>query len=259
MEEENTVMAENTADDTSVSTSPVDETNTTTDVETEVQEAPTESQDVETDTEVDRKPTRAERRIRQLSEQNKQLRMQPNQFNPSFAQPPQFEVQPGQELSVEDYQKHVAQAGQAAASQVAEQLRNEFNTKEALRNFDSDLDLIETKYSELKEGTDDYIPELEVEIEKEFKQKAYRLTGFDPITNQPMYAIDPSVRLADIAAEKVALARAIATKSSAATRNAVATQADETALKPSGAAVSEKPFSDLSIAEMEQRLGMVRN
>lgn len=258
-----TVPAENIAvvEENNQPTSPVDEP--TTSVEPETDGAAEETQVDESaaeapESEAERKPTRAERRIRQLSEENRQLRNQPNQLAPSYAQPPELDIQPGQEISPEVYRQHLAQASQATAAQVADQLRQEFNTKEALRNFDADAALVEDKFEELNEKSDRYIPELEEDIAEEFRQKAYRLTGFDPVTNQPIYAVDPSVRLADIAKRKVDLARAIANKSSADMKNAVATQVDESALKPSGAASTNKSFADLSIAEMEAQLGVVR-
>jgi len=256
--DENPVQAENeqVVEDNNQPTSPVDETNTSEEQPDtgQADESPSEEPREE---ESERKPTRAERRIRRLAEENKQLRAQPNQFAPSYAQPPQIEVQPGQELSIEDYQQHVAQAAQSVVAPQVEQLRAEFETKEAATNFNNDLALIEEKYPELQDSSP-IAPVLDDAISEAYKREAYRLVGFDPRTGQPQYRIDPSVRLADIAAKEVAKARAIANASSADLKNAVARQADESAIKPSGGTGSDKPFSELSIEEMEARLGTVR-
>lgn len=262
MDEEIQAPAENTqvAEDSALDTSPVDETQTSESTETdgEAEQTPTNEMAAEDTDDSERKPSRAERRIRQLAEQNKQLRSGPNQFAPSYGQPPQGLFEPGAEYSVEDVNQRVAQAAQSIALPQVEQLRTEFETKEALRNFDSDLSVIESKFEELKEDSPNYIPELEAEISEEYQQKAYRLIGFDPVSGQPQYRIDPSVRLADIAKRKVDFARAIATKSSADMKNAVARTADESAIKPNGSRNSDRAFKDLSIEEMESQLGVVR-
>lgn len=256
--DENTVPAENldAVEDSSADTSPVDEPNTSESTETEGQAEDTQINESATDDTDDseRKPSRAERRIRQLAEQNKQLRSQSNQFAPSLGQPPQDLFQPGAEYSVDEVQQKVAQAAQSIALPQVEQLRQEFETKEALRNFDSDLEVITTKYPELSEDSP-IADELEAEITEEYQAKAYRLVGFDQLTGQPQYRIDPSVRLADIAKRKVDLARAIATKSSAAMRNAVAQSSDTNALKPSGSNKTNKNLEDMSIAELEKIVG----
>lgn len=258
MDEEIQAPAENTqvAEDSTLDTSPVAETETSESTETDGQAEDTQINESATDDTGDseRKPSRAERRIRQLAEENKQLRSQSNQFAPSPQQPPQQMFEPGAEYSVDEVQQKVAQAAQSIALPQVEQLRQEFETKEALRNFDADLEVITTKYPELADDSP-IAPALEAEIEQEYKSKAYRLVGFDPITNQPQYRIDPSVRLADIAKQKVDLARAIATQSSADMKNAVARTADTSALKPSGATRENKPFAAKSVAEMEAELG----
>lgn len=259
--EEPQVQAENVdvAEDSNVDTSPVDETTTSVSQETdgESEEQQVDATDTEDNKgEAERKPTRAERRIRQLSEEVKQLKSQPNQLDPSVAAPPSVEVEPGTELSVEDYQKHVAQAAQGVVAPQLDQLRAEFETKEASRNFDADAELIEKQYDELKDDSP-LREKLEDEITKEFQQRAFRLVGFDKNTGEPQYRVDPSVRLADIAKEKVEFARAIAEQSSANLKNAVAKQADEVSPRPGAGVTSDKSVSDMSIEEMEAKFGIV--
>lgn len=262
MDEDTQAPAENeqVVEDNNQPTSPVEETNTSEQSETdgEAEQAQiNEPAAEETNEDAERKPTRAERRIRQLAEENRQLRTQPNQFAPAYQQPPQIEVQPGEELTVEQYQQHVAQAAQSVVAPQLETFRAEFETKEALNNFDRDMEFIEKTYDELKDNSP-IADVLEKQISEEFKQKAYRLVGFDQVTGQPQYRVDPSVRLADIAAQKVADARAIAQRTSADMKNAVATLADESAVRPSGSVSSDKSFESLSIEEMEAKLGVVR-
>lgn len=242
-------------EDNSQEVSPTTETNTSVEA-TETEGEELEAQTEETEIEAERKPTRAERRIRQLNDQVKQLSNQPNQLIPNFQQPPQLDIQPGQEIAPEDYQQHVAQTAQSVVNTQLDQLRGEFETKEALRNFDSDLAVIEAKYPELSEESP-IAPVLEKQIEAEYKQQAYRLVGFDPYTGQAQYRIDPSVRLADIAAAKVADARAIAEQTSAQMKNTIVNQADNTALRPGATRDSEKSVADMSIKEIEDKYGVV--
>lgn len=252
-------QAENTvAEDSIQETSPVAEPTTSDSPVTEgsAEEAQvTEPAADENNSDEERKPNRAERRIRQLSEEVKQLREQPNQFAPNFDQSP-VEVQPGQEITDEQYQQHLAQAAQSVVTPQLESLRAELETKEAKRNFDADEKQILSQYDELKDGSP-IKDVIERQISEEFQQKAFRLVGIDPISGQPQYRLDPSVRLADIAATKVADARAIAEKASADRQIAIETTADEAGLKPSGSATSDRKFEDLSIEEMEQKLGYV--
>lgn len=261
---EDAVPAENVevAEDSNVEASPAEETKTSETTQETTSEADNtqidETATEETNEEVsERKPTRAERRIRQLSEENKQLRSQFNQPISDFKQPPQTVADLGDEITPEAYGQHVAQAAQSVVAPQIEQMRGEFETKEALSNFERDLEFIEKQYEELKEDSP-IADVLEKQITEEFKQQAYRPSGFDPVTGKTQYRIDPSVRLADIAAQKVADARAIAEKASANIKNAVAKQADESAIRPSGSAAPDRDFKDLSIEEMEAKLGTVR-
>jgi hypothetical protein len=259
VDEDTQAPAENigAVEDNSVDTSPVDETTTSAEQETvddSEQTQVNESDVEETTDQPERKPSRAERRIRDLKAEVQQLKAQPNQLDPNQPAPPQLDIQAGEELSVEDYQKHVAQAAQGVVAPQLDQLRAEFETKEASRNFDSDTEFIEKQYEELSE--DSPLREvLEEEIANEFKQKAFRLVGFDQTTGEPQYRVDPSVRLADIAKQKVEIARKIAERSSADIKNSVAKQADESSLRPGVSQKTERPFSELSIEEMEAKLG----
>lgn len=274
MDEDNTVQAENTAvaEDSNVETSPVTETNTSAETETNSDAGEetqvTEPAAEETPVEAERKPSRAERKIRQQAAELKRYRSQQNQLPPSF-QPsqgaPQFDIRQfaDEEGNIDPnavnqaLSQNFAQAAQSIVAPQLDNLRGEFETKEALRNFDADMELIEAKYPELTEESP-RAQALEEAITEAYQEKAYRLVGFDPVTGQPEYRIDPSVRLSDIAAKEVERARLYAQQASADMKNAVAAQADNAALKPGASVQSERAFKDLSIEEMEAQLGVVR-
>lgn len=258
MDEDSQVPAENenVAEDSNVTTSPVEEPNTSEPNETdgETEQAPVSEPVAEdTQTESDRKPTRAERRIRQLSDKVKELEGSSRSI-PSYVQPPQVQVEPGAEYTQEDYQQHVAQAAQGVALPEIERLRTEFETKEATRNFDYDLELV-SKEPELDDTGGNFIPELEQAITDEYQEKAFKVAGVDPVSGQVRYKVDPSVRLADITKKHLNVARAAARKSSAATQAAVAESADTNAIKPSGEVRQDKPISEMSIEELEAKVG----
>ena len=242
MDEENTV-AENieAVEDNSQDTSPVDETTTSESPETD--ETPSiEESSAETQSEPERKPSRAERRIRELSEEVKRLKQQPD-LSP-FQQPQAPQVEPGGELTVEQYQQHVAQQADAIASLRVQQQLQQY---EATKNFESDIELLPQKYPELDETSPEYNPVLVEKVSEAFKARAFN-------GNQ----VDPSVRLADVAKDYVDVARAAAKKSSADMKNAVAASADTSAIKPTATPSENKSASDMSIEELEQKYGFAK-
>ena len=247
MDEDTQVQAENTtvAEDSNVDTSPVVEEQTSEDQVTEGQseQEQVEAPDTETQDESERKPTRAERRIRDLVEENKRLKEQTNPFSspePSL-QFPQYE--PGEEIQPERLQQDVVQTANAIAQL---QTQNQIQQFEARSNLDKDVEILPTKYPELDENAPNYNPVLEEKISEAYKARAFK-NG----------QLDPTVRLADVAKDFIDVARSAAKQSSAEMKNAVAKQADESAIRPTGSNKEERPFSDLSIAEMEAKLGIV--
>lgn len=247
--DENTDQAENidAVEDNSADTSPVDETNTSVDQETdgESEEQQVDATDTEaTESEAERKPTRAEKRIRDLVEENKRLKEQSYQqpYADQSLQMPQYA--PGEEIAPERLQQDVVQTANAIASL---QTQNQIQQFEARTNLDRDVEVLPTKYPELDENSSTYNPVLEEKIEAAFKARAFK-NG----------QLDPTVRLADVAQDFIDVARSAATKSSADIKNAVAKQADESAVRPTGSNKTERSFSDLSIEEMESKLGIVQ-
>lgn len=247
MDEDTQVQAENTAvaEDSNVDTSPVVEEQTSEEQVTEGQsdEQQVDATDTEEQSEPERKPTRAEKRIRDLVEENKRLKEQSNQPFPNepSLQFPQYE--PGEEIQPERLQQDVVQTASAIASL---QTQNHIQQFEASSNLDRDIELLPAKYPELNEESSNYNPVLEEKISEAYKARAFK-NG----------QLDPTVRLADVAKDFIDVARSAATQTSAEMKNAVAKQADESAVRPTGSQKTERPFSDLSIAEMEAKLGVV--
>jgi hypothetical protein len=170
-------------------------------------------------------------------------------------QPPQFPTyQPGEEIAPERLQADVVQTAQAIANLTVEQ---RLGQERAAQNVERDTEVLPTKYSELDPDSSDFSPELDKAITEEFQERAFRVTGYRQ-DGQPIIVLDPSVRLADIAKRSVEMVRAVATKSSANMRNALAQSADTNAIKPQAESKVEKPFEELSIQEMEAKLGTVR-
>lgn len=199
-----------------------------------------------------RQPSRAERRIQQLNDKVKQANQQPYQPGQQQQQSPQFpSYQEGQEVSPEQLQRDVVQTADAIASlRVNQQLAQ----RDAINNFERDTESIPTKFSELNPDSPDYTPELDEAIAQDFQDRAFRVVGYDNQGN-PITQLDPSVRLADIAARHINSARAYAQKSSADMRNKVDASADTAAPRPSGAKPAPKKFEDLSLEEMKAKLG----
>jgi hypothetical protein len=246
--DETTVPAENidSAEESIVSASPVDEP-TTSSSETEATTSSAEESSVETQ-ELERKPTRAERRIRDLSTEVRQLREQSNQPFTGLGQPP-VNVQapnPGQEFdSYEQYEeKYKSDVVQAANAIAGLQVQQQTQQLEARLNLDRDVDVLPKEFPELDENSPEFNPVLVDKIESRFKREALR-NG----------QLDPSVRLSDIAKDFVDVARAAATQSTASVNKAVATLKDETSIRPGGQVKAEKSTKDMSVKELEDRLG----
>lgn len=227
-------------EDNSPDTSPVEEQTTSVETDGEAEQAPI-NEPAADETEPERKPTRAERRIRDLVDENKRLSEQSNQLPQSFQAPPVPVLQPGEEISQEDYQAHVVQAADAIAGlRTQQQIQN----LKAEMQLERDVEILPKEYPQLDENSPEYNPVLIEKIEKAYKERAFR-NG----------QVDPSVRLADVAKDFVEVAQSAANKSSADMKNAVARTADESALPPNSSVKADKPFAEKSIEEMEAELG----
>lgn len=251
MDEDTQNQAENqaVAEDSNVDTSPVTEPTTSENVETEGQAEQTpinETATEETSADTERKPSRAERRIRELNNRVKELE-QSNQPFQGIGQSPQLEAGDDGEITREQLDSYVAQkAEQVSAQNVQFAIAQE----RAKSNFEHDMETLPTQYPEI-----DAIPGLEDKISQEFQDKAFKVVGVDPVTGQPNYALDPSVRLADIAKNYVDVARAAAKRAAADTTEAVKASADTSAIHPGNESRGEKTASEMTVKEIEEKFG----
>jgi hypothetical protein len=209
----------------------------------------------------DRRNQERESRIRELSRQVKQGQ-QPNQLPAGMPNSPQFDVRQYADTegnldinaTNQAFQQNVVQTADAiATARVNQQLQQ----RDAVNNFERDTDNLPTKFQELNPDNPSYTPELDEAIAQEYQERAFKVVGYRP-DGQPITALDPSVRLADIAERNVRAARALAQKLSASTNAAVAASADSAAPRPTGARPAEKPFSELTLAEMKSRVGYAK-
>ena len=256
MENEDQAQNVESVEENTPAASPAEENQTSDVTETEGQQ-PEQSEEAADETQgaSERQPRPAERRIQQLSKQNREL-AERNQLLESQQRSPQFpQYQEGETITPERLQSDVVQTAQAIADLT---VQNRLAQAQAQTNLDTDIKTLPQQYSELDDSNDaTFLPELEKAITEEYQEKAFRVVGYNQ-QGQPIVALDPSVRLSDIAKRHVEVARAAATKSSANMKNAVAQTADEGAVKPQGDSKSEKPFAEKSIDEMEAELGFVR-
>lgn len=242
--------------ETTAPASPVAEEQTAAPVETESAPVAEETTDTE------HKPSRAERRIRQLAGEANELRQQSQLPQGQSVSPTEFDVMRFTDengnvdvgAANQAANQGVVQAAQAIASATVQQ---QIAQDRAVQNVERDTEVLPTKYPELNPDSPDYSPELEQAIAEEFQEKAYRVVGYNP-NGQPIHALDPAVRLSTVAERYMKVAHAAVTKSNANMRNAVATSADTNAVRPQGETKADRPFEELSIAEMEAKLGTVR-
>lgn len=251
MSDKDEVPAENeiVAEDSNVEASPATEQTTSESTNDEGQAEETqidESAAEEPKGDTERKPSRAEQRIRELNKKVKELE-QSNQPFQGFQQPPQLETNESGELTREQLDQYVAQAAGQISNQTVQQA---IAQERAKNNFDHDVTTLPQQYPEIEQ-----VPGLEEKIAQEFQAKAFKVVGLDPVTGEAQYALDPSVRLADIAKNYVEVARAAAKTSSAATAEAVEASADTNAIKPGSEVSTGKSLSDMSPEEIEAKYG----
>lgn len=203
---------------------------------------------------------RGQRRIEQLNEKLKQATQQQPAGQPQQPSPQPFDIR---NFTDEIGNVDVERANQAAnqdvvqtASAIAQlQVEQRLAQRDAVNNFERDTETVPQKFNELNPDNDAYTPELDEAIAQEYQERAFKIVGYDPNTGQPITQLDPSVRLSAIAERQVKAARAYAAKTSAGIQSKVAATADETAPRPSGDKPANRSFSDLSIEEMEAKLG----
>ena len=206
------------------------------------------------------RPPRAERRIHQLSAQLKEANERPSyvpQSLPTPQAPKLSEMFAGQDsIEPEQLDKYGAQLYQQGAqsssglsSLEVQALRNEIQQKDAINNYSRDETLLASKFTELNPDSDDYIPLADEKIAKAFKERAVRQNQDGSIW------VDPSVKLADVAADYIEAVRAGEERGKARSTSKLSDLADNSALQPNTESVQEaKSFENMSVKEMEAHL-----
>lgn len=231
-------VEETTVEETTDSTTPVDEAQTTdttdevveeTSVET-TEEATAEPAEDSTEPEVEVSPKSENRfqdmansvrekasEVERLAEENKQLRQQvlPAKQNT------QNRIDPNQEYTVEQINEMLTSAEQSGKNNAdlgVEALRQEIAQKEATREFnqtlDSDINYLENNYPQLDKNSDEYNPVIHKELTETYQELAVLDGG-----------VNPNVSLKSLGERFMRGANIAAKNASAATGEAVASQA----------------------------------
>ncbi len=205
-----------------------------------------------------RQERRNQERAQRMQELNQRVRQsgQPS-YQPGQGQnqSPQFpNYADGQVVSPQQLQQDVVQTADAIASiRVNQQMAQQ----RAVDHFERDQEIVPSKYPELNPENAAFTPELDEAIAQEYQERAFEVVGYDN-QGKPITRLNPSVRLADIAARHVKAARAYAAKTSADTQNRENANADATAPRPNGGRPAAKKFEDLTLDEMRAKVGYHR-
>lgn len=257
-------------EDNSPTTSPVAEPTTSESTETVAQESTsvdTAAAEPVADApvEAERQPTRAERRINQLTGQLKELTASqqtttpipqiPSQTTSLSDQIPTTTDEYGQQVvdtqALEQLVQSREQAVRGMNTLEVQQLRHELTQQRAVDEVEKEAAVLPNQYDELNPDSPKYIPALEDKIEAAYKARAVIQNPYNP--SQRM--INPSVKLSDVAKDFIDVARAAAEQGKALTTATLAQQQDTSAITPtSDAPEEEKPFADLPLAEQERIL-----
>lgn len=207
-----------------------------------------------------RQPRPAERKIRDLLTENKELRGQLGtdplpQISP---QPPRLSDQFAGRADLDPAEldqagantfRQGAQIGQGIATLEVAKLRKEMVEREAINDADVTASRLPNEYPELNPSGGTYNEALDAKITRDYQTRAVRV---NPITGRK--EIDPSVKLSDIAKENVEFFRSAAEAGKAQSSATLSSQADSAAITPSpGGEVSgtDVPFEQKPLAEQE--------
>lgn len=192
------------------------------------------------------KPSRSEKRIRQLSARLAEANAPQDPQTPPAPVPPVTPQAPGQvpdlnlppgDYTPEQIRDHSIRIGQALSSIEVQQLRaelaNEKKATQAQQTFRDELSEVESKYPELKEGSPEYDPKLAAVV--------------IDLVEDAIAANPEKVSFAKIANNVMSLQRRTAAASGAAAAAVVASQRDGQAPAPTGSgpkgkAPKEDPF-----------------
>lgn len=209
--------------------------------------------------ETERQPSRAERRINQLTGQLKELTATQQVTAPIPGLSPQAPklselVQDQESLTPEQLDQlgqkvyeSAAQTAKGLNSLEVQQLRHELTQQRAVDEVEKQAAILPTQFEELNPDSPKYNPVLEQKIEAAYKQRAVIQNPYNPSIKM----VDPSVRLADVAQDYIEVARAAAQAGQAQTTATLATQSDNSAVTPTSDTPVQKSFEDMSLPEQE--------
>lgn len=257
MEDKNIDVNKTAEVENSVEESSTPETN-----ETEVQVAETPASESETEesvatTEVDQPKKGAESRIRELNSKLKEERAQRESLSREIAKltgsvepnlgqtnngyvPGQPLVEPGEEVTIEELNRRQAMRDQYLLQQSRNETAFMLQRQQTLERINRESSETEKNYPQLNPDSDEYDKELSESISQATlayvkTNPAGSLTKFvDGLMKPYMRSINKSV---------------------ASQQGEIAKQASQTAMRPNSVPTGEKPASEMSIEELEAKLG----
>lgn len=234
--------AVNEAENTEVEETTTPAESPTTETETPQTESQSEEPQVEAETsessEGDQTPSRkkgAESRIRELVKENKSLKQQSGRelLEQSNSLEP---IEGGREYSPEELEQALAQRANAIASPQIQALKQEIGQVK----LESDIKDVQSRYERLNPDSDSYDAKLDQKLAEQYQKYG------------------TSVGLADFIDEQMTLASSTAERIVAETDSQVSKQAEEQTVRPTSQSKQEKSPEDMSLAELEAKLGSVR-
>jgi len=249
MDDDQIDVKEPVGEEANIETPSVPEPKATEEVETTPEESEIKTEDEgETKTETEKAPKKGyEARVRELNakaksaeEKAKSLEEQLAELTSPVGQAPQVQyqpqVQPGQELTTEQYKQDVLQTAQGVVDLQIKQ-------NNALNRINTEAGEVIRKYPQLDPESDSFNRELSDSITAATKAHVRA----DPYTASPKKFVEQMMK---------PYLRAVTKEIGKETEN-IAKQVSETAVRPTSAQPTEKSFKELSIKEMEKKLGMV--
>ena len=230
------VPAQNDTDSSPVESADVEQT--------QVPEADSEAEvtpDQETEVKEEQKPKRnAQSRIKQLIEENKQLKQQQNPFSDAMNQPIP------DNLTEEQYRALVA--GNTSTALEVQQLKRQM----AFKEFESENETVLNQYPELNPESDSFDEELASTLADAYWEDYV-------VKDQNGNFVGTKRSLKEFTEKMIKPYRNAINRGAAQTTEALNQQASESPVTPESSKSSEpKPFESLSIEEMEAKLGIVR-
>lgn len=258
---EATPVAPVVAEDSNPQPSPVAEPTTSESPapEGQAEQAPiNEPAPVEPQSEPERQPSRAERRIQQLTGQLKEFTQQSQATVPlpqlPTSTPRLSDLIAGRDTidpsELDRLAEQQVQAVRGMNNLEVQQLRHELTQQRAVDEVEKEASILPTQYEELNPDSPKYNPVLEQKIEAAYKQRAVVTNPYNPSVKM----VDPSVRLSDVAKDYIEVARAAAEQGKAQTNATLATIADTSAVTPTSDTPVEKSLEDMTLQEHEAYL-----